>query len=157
MPVYFKQEIVKPISSMRGHTQKRTYDSDYHFESRTSKPVPFILQKEIFGKEIRAHLIDKNIVAVIVHHARHDYKFKENGNFYCESYFMNTKIKKALLDLALLEKCRFCGIDMIIDNQDSAWVLEVNPMPGFHTFDSARRDSLQPISEALYKALAKPD
>lgn len=155
MPVHFEFEIIKPISSMRGHTQKRVYNSNYQFEPHNSDPIPFLLQKEVSGKEVRAHVIDGDIVAVIVHHAMHDYKFKENGNFYCEDYFMDTRTKRVLLDLAAFERSRFCGIDIIIDDQGSTWVLEVNPMPGFHTFDSARQDSLHPISDLLYKILSK--
>ncbi|MCU6406667.1 ATP-grasp domain-containing protein [Enterobacter quasiroggenkampii] len=156
IPVYFKLEIIKPVSSMRGHTEQRVYNSNYLFEPYNSTPTPFLLQKEISGKEIRAHVIDGNVTAVIVHHATHDYKFKENGRFYCENFFIDERMKKVLLDLATFERSRFCGIDIIIDDRGSAWVLEVNPMPGFHTFDSARHDSLHPISDLLYKTLSKP-
>lgn len=153
LPQHFEQEIIKPISSMRGHTRIRNATQNYEYGSGPSAPIPFIVQEEIDGLEIRVHIIDGEVHSVIVHHERQNYKFKDGGNYHCEPYKISEELKRELMIMAHHEKSRFCGIDILIDKFNKAWILEVNPMPGFHTFDEKRLDGLQPLCEALHSSL----
>ena len=108
-----------------------------------------IRQQKVDGLEVRVHVVDDECFSALIVASALDYR--RSGEFDIRECEIDADVSDELQRLSRFEGLRFAGIDMIFDGC-RAYLIEINPMPGYHTFDVARGN---PISMALYSALKK--
>ncbi|MBE8557184.1 hypothetical protein [Vibrio sp. OPT24] len=145
-----EDSVYKPVSNMPGIAVRSNNMLRYPYE--TSYPTPFIVQKEIIGTEVRVHVIDDKLVSMQL--LRSNETALDNPTMCsCKQVLLPDSIKSDLVTLTNVEGLRFAGIDLFIDCNNVFWLLEVNPMPGYHSFDEYSVNSGDPNSDLLYKKL----
>lgn len=141
--------IVKSLSSIRSevvafHSNKEKYFTDKSYE-------PVLFQEKIEGYNVRVHVVLDEAYSVKITSETVDYRYSEEGaNFV--SYELDRKISQECIKIANSLELRFAGIDLIKQN-DSYYILEVNPSPGWSYFEC--KIGGQDISSKLLKELKK--
>lgn len=144
--------VYKPSSNMPGIAVRSNMISRYPY--KTSLPTPFVAQREIVGIEIRAHVLDDRIVSMQL--LRENNTALDNPAMCsCKEVTLPDKTRQDLVTLTKAEGIRFSGIDLFQDCDNQYWLLEVNPMPGYHSFDEYSVRANNPTSEMLCEALTK--
>lgn len=140
--------IAKPASSLSGIAcSGRAYryaDSPY--------PTPFLSQERKHGRDIRVHVIGDEVVAAAVEKPESCVDYKELAEISTTLVTLPADVVTDCRAAAQTENAIFSGIDLIHDG-DAYWMLEVNPMPGYHTFESGLADKTKPVSEMLVSYL----
>lgn len=92
---------------------------------------PVLLQKKYDGLNLRVHVVEYEVFVSAITSNRLDYRYA-NGSYHT-SWSLPRKV---IMDCILIAKhlgLSLCGIDLIYFN-NSYYILEVNPMPGFSYF-----------------------
>jgi hypothetical protein len=111
---------------------------------------PIHLQERIRGREVRAHVVGSRVFGHLIETSALDYR--------CGGYekIANTQLtaeeERLLHRMAWQEGLLFAGIDFFRTDQGPV-ALEVNPMPGYHTYEVGGGGSPR-ISQALYALLS---
>lgn len=150
----FASEVIKPCSNIKGIAKKRKLAEEYNYLIEKLK-IPYISQEEIIGEEIRVHMLDNSYTAINLKHPRDDYSYKNNTFCICKTVKVPTTITQSLYQILKNEGSRFCGFDLIKDSHNIYWILEINPMPGFHSYDLALYDKSFPTSNMITSVLYK--
>ena len=109
---------------------------------------PLMLQEQQHGNEIRVHVVDDRVYAQQIKTQGVDYR--RDGVQQVRDFELTGDDQDVMIKLARIEGLRFAGIDVIQTDGPSV-VLEVNPMPGYHSYDTTG----QRISVALLDVLMK--
>lgn len=106
-------------------------------------------QARVEGTEYRVHIVDEFLVAHKLAKDGIDYRRDGLRNVSAES--LPAEMAQTLVRLSRSEGLRFSGIDVIV-NEDGIYVIEVNPMPGYHSYEIRAREGAS-ITNAIYRAL----
>jgi hypothetical protein len=121
--------VAKALSGQRADCRVVTCDDLAHYDERSG---PVHLQRHVAGDDVRVHVVDEAIVAVAVDSGEDDYRRDARAVFtprdlpetLCE------QLRRATRALGLT----LAGWDLRVC-AEMAWVLEVNPMPGYSYYD----------------------
>ncbi len=138
-----KNGIMKPVSSFPAFTIDAPYNQNITLNG------PFLVQNRLFGTEIRVHIIDSRIFCHAIESKGLDYRVSGVSSFRAQK--PSIQIESLAMSISKLEHIRFIGIDLF-ECQDSLYILEANPMPGYHSYE--KYDMSWDISEALYNTLS---
>lgn len=114
---------------------------------------PTVLQRRIFGSDVRVHWLDGKLFPLEVETNAVDYRYsKESRRTVLES--VPFAVEHAIQKYAARSSLRFIGFDFKIERTTGKWYcLEANPMPGYESYDRAASGA---ISDFLLQRLAQP-
>lgn len=126
--------IVKELRGSKGDNVFLVDDEDSFNHAITSCISP-LFQEYIdtsYGKDIRVHVIDNQVVATVLRVSDNDFKsnFSQGGR--AESYDADERVKQLAIESAKALGLEFAGIDILFTDDDYT-VCEVNGVPGFRT------------------------
>lgn len=115
--------------------------------------IPALLQSELSGTEYRIHIVDD--IALPFRLLRNDRQTAVDcpTPCPCEIASLPSSVLACCVHLTKSEGLRFSGVDVIETSSGDFWLLEVNPMPGYHAYESRLIKAGRPVSEALLYAL----
>lgn len=137
--------VVKPASSLPGAARRA---SSYRYDGLEDVPVPFVRQSECKGTEIRVHVVGDTCISTAIRKRGGALDYKLSATFETSRVSLPCEIQRDCCLITRSEGLVFSGIDILVDG-DTYWLLEVNPMPGYHTFEMHLTDRSTPISDAL--------
>jgi len=144
--------ISKSCSSIK--TKAAVLDEALYSKLDNLSVCPSVFQQRIKGADVRSHVVGNEVFSERILSSRIDYRYadgSETPNQY-EAFDIPPHIAAACLAYCKDQGLLFAGFDFKISEEDGDWyILEANPMPGYHTYDR-RLD--QQISSALKKLLA---
>lgn len=146
---------------IKGASSKKSICTDYTLEHHkyTSGKFVALLQKKIFGPDIRVHITKSGYIAEGFISKECDYRFSRNK--ICFQVAIPRRIKKLCDYILEIEKINFAGVDFKIDSQGQWWFLEANSSPAFQGFDIRSKgaivDLLLDWSDDLTKFSDWPD
>lgn len=141
-----KEIIFKSISSVRSIVTKFT---PRHFpDTNLLKNCPVLFQELIKGLEIRVHTVGKKVFATAIETDAIDYRYARKFNMPVKfsDIKLPFKIEKACVLLSEYFGLEVAGIDLKKTSDGKYYCFEVNPSPGFLTYERA---TLQPISKEV--------
>ncbi len=112
---------------------------------------PVLSQARLRGRELRVHVLDGVCFAVEVVTTALDYR--KEGGAEMRPAAIDAALAADLCDLTAAEGLRFSGIDLILTGE-GPFVIEVNPMPGYHGYDLAPWGE-ESITTRLYNRLSR--
>lgn len=118
------------------------------FDGYDERQGPVHLQELVPGDDVRAHTIGASVVAALIRSDATDYRTDADAEF--EPYELPEDLARKLCTAARALGLDFAGWDLRVDGDDH-WVLEANPMPGYHYYDRALGGS---VTEALVAHLS---
>lgn len=126
--------IVKDNLGARGE-QVFLVDSEKTFKAALSKcQIPFYQEyvKTSYGRDVRIHVIDNQVVASVLRQSNDDFKsnFSQGGN--ALSYEVDQEIANLAISSTQALGLDFAGIDILF-TEEGYTVCEVNGIPGFRT------------------------
>ncbi|RYG87970.1 MAG: hypothetical protein EON59_05845 [Alphaproteobacteria bacterium] len=110
---------------------------------------PLILQRYINGYELRIHVIGSDVFVHRLDRCGLDYR--RDGLRSVSAGDISHQERSACIKAAAEEGLRFAGLD-VLRADGTSYLLEVNPMPGYHCFEEAAGVGT-PITDAIYSAL----
>lgn len=129
-----RKHIVKSLSSIRSIAS--IYESEEGslvFPESSTEPVLF--QEMIYGNNIRVHILDTFVYAVEIKSSSVDYRYCSEDDIESRLTILPRDIEQECLEIADRLNLRFCGIDLIIQD-NKYYLLEVNPAPGWTYFEN---------------------
>ena len=121
--------VAKPLSGQRADCR---IVSGEDFEDYDDRSSPVHLQRLVRGDDVRAHVIGGTVVALRIHSDQADYR--TDGDAASEPCILPEGLCEALCRATRGMGLEFAGWDLRID-QETYWVFEANPMPGYHYYD----------------------
>ncbi len=112
---------------------------------------PVLSQARLRGREFRVHVLDGVCFPVEVVTTALDYR--KEGGAEMRPAVIDAALAADLCDLTEAEGLRFSGIDLILTGE-GPFVIEVNPMPGYHGYDLAPWGE-ESITTRLYNRLSR--
>lgn len=111
---------------------------------------PYLLQRAIKGNNYRVHVVNNQVFGTKISLSKTiDYRYSDE-DIMLSPINVPDAVRRFCLDVTKSEKLSFSGIDFIIN--DNVWYcLEINPNPGYHSYDTKDND----ISYELYNLLNK--
>lgn len=144
----------KNISSVPGLTKRVLNVADMsQTEVDSCATVPSLVQPELVGTEYRVHVVDDIALPFKLLREPGVTAVDSPIPCPCEVAELPTSILEHCIRLTSREGLRFSGIDLIECADENYWLLEVNPMPGYHAYESRLIDSSTPVSDTLRHAL----
>ena len=149
-----KGEGVELVSKSCSSTRTRTVllDDNLFNQSPALKNCPSLFQDRVIGSEVRVHCVDGLLLSEQIESNRIDYRYFDplaptNNYMICDvPENIGELCRKYCESKALV----FAGIDFKVTPQNDWIILEVNPMPGFESYD---RRQFNRISIALLSVL----
>ena len=117
------------------------YDAD-----QIQSDFPLMFQELQQGIQIRVHVIDQQVISHQIISSCLDYR--RDGKSEIVRYDLPRCDRQRMIELTVAEKLRFSGIDLIYRNEQVA-ILEVNPMPGYHSYEGQDREISVAVLDAL--------
>ena len=114
--------------------------------SEMQSEFPLMFQEQQQGTEIRIHVIDRHVISHQIFSTCIDYR--RDGRSKAVRCYLPLCDQQRMIELAVGEKLRFAGID-VIRQQRGLVVLEVNPMPGYHSYEGKDWEISIAILDAL--------
>lgn len=102
--------------------------------SKHSELIPSLLQPYLDGREIRIHVVDDKVFAHQLTKKAGHIDYRVGGLSSVDPFELDDRIAAYARRITRREQLRFSGIDAISVG-DALRVLEVNPMPGYHSFE----------------------
>ncbi len=112
---------------------------------------PVLSQARLRGRELRVHVLDGVCFPVEVVTTALDYR--KEGGAEMRPAVIDAALAADLCDLTAAEGLRFSGIDLVLTGE-GPFVIEVNPMPGYHGYDLAPWGE-ESITTRLYNRLSR--
>ena len=107
---------------------------------------PLMYQERQVGNEIRVHIIDGIALAHRIVSSRVDYR-EDVGACVTRCELLPRQLN-VVENIAEMGEGRFSSVDLF-ENEKGTVVLEVNPMPGYHSYEGKEYE----VSKALFSAL----
>lgn len=146
--------IRKNISSMPGAARRAGQleppSSDI---AKQATLLPQLYQRELRGREYRVHVLDERAIAFELLRPEHRTAVDFPHPCPCKIGELPSGVVNTCIRITKYEGLRFAGIDIICDQQGDYWLLEVNPMPGYHAYEIRLIDHSRPVSELLLASL----
>jgi hypothetical protein len=114
---------------------------------------PGLFQHRVYGADVRVHSVDGLLLAERIESARVDYRFADHPadsarHIICD---VPDDIARLCREYCMTQSLRLAGFDFKVTLDKEEWViLEVNPMPGFESYD---RRQYNRISRAVLDLL----
>lgn len=134
--------IIKSVSAQRVNTRLIDIRGLRTFNKERG---PIHVQRFIEGHDIRAHVVGSKVHSEIIRSQAVDYRNTTLERSY-SSYQLPKALERRLIDIGSLLGLLFVGWDFKLDRDGQYWCLEVNPMPGYDSYDKRLGGS---ISESL--------
>jgi hypothetical protein len=144
--------IVKSISAVRSQVVVAGSLSSADTQRSTADSI-IMVQELLQGINYRVHTFGASCVSLLVKSSCIDYRSDPNVRF--EQIRLPAHVDRACIAAAQTEGLEFAGVDLI-QSLDGRWViLEANPAPAYHFFESrlASKPNLRPLSKALIRLL----
>jgi hypothetical protein len=141
--------VVKSISGWRSIVVE-SGDPQLRFVSSSVQAHPVQYQKLVAGTNVRVHLVGKDVFACSVQSASLDYRYGPDVGY--EATCLPKPVAEWCKRVASAEGLRFAGIDLMRAH-DSYMCLEINPMPGYESFEQKAFADTSPISNSLMREL----
>lgn len=147
------RQVIKAVSNLPSPAKRLTPGlKSYYYDDLEGLSVPFVFQELIDGEEIRSHVIDDKVVSVKLAALK-----MYGGPLNPMLTILPENLQLELVALTKMEGLRFSGVDIVSDGFGRFYILEVNPMPGYHSFDEIPLLSSKPVSELLVRSLLSVD
>ena len=146
---------IELVSKSCSSTKTRTVALDDSLLERagTLGNCPGLFQHRVFGADVRVHWVDGLLLAERIESARVDYRFADHPadsarHIICD---VPDDVARLCQEYCNTQNLRLAGFDFKITVDKEQWViLEVNPMPGFESYD---RRQYNRISKAVLDSL----
>lgn len=125
------QAVVKSLCGMRGDAQKVTRQS---FDGFVREQGPVHVQRIVEGFDVRVHLIGNVPHAEKIVANGFDYRMRDVPSRH-EPFLMPSTLVQRMVAASREMNLFFTGWDFKIDVDGNFWCLEVNPMPGYDSYD----------------------
>jgi glutathione synthase/RimK-type ligase-like ATP-grasp enzyme len=123
--------IVKSLCGVRGDAQRVTRQS---FEDFVEEQGPVHVQRLVEGFDIRVHLIGTTAHAERIVADGIDYRSRDVPSRHAP-FAMPQALIDRMVDASRAMDLAFTGWDFKVDADGTFWCLEVNPMPGYDSYD----------------------
>jgi hypothetical protein len=114
---------------------------------------PSLFQHRLYGADVRVHWVDELFFAERVESTRVDYRFADPAEparyIMCD---IPCDVARLCRDHCQRENLRLAGFDFKVTAKEEWFLLEVNPMPGFESYDRRQYDR---ISRAILDLLLR--
>lgn len=110
---------------------------------------PLLLQEYLMGDELRIHVVDSHFVSHLLE-KNDGVDYRVTGLAGLERVSLSSDVRDVLRGMMETEGVRFGGFD-VIRSEHRFIVLELNPMPGYHSYEV--RDDGNPITKVIYRTL----
>lgn len=109
------------------------------------KYCPIVLQRRVFGSDVRIHYLDGQLFPLEVVSDSVDYRYdKSSKRTVLQS--VPDFIEKSIHEYAKRSRLRFIGFDFKIESDSNRWLcLEANPMPGYDSYDKAASGAISDL------------
>ena len=146
---------IELVSKSCSSTKTRTVALDDALLERvgTLGNCPSLFQHRVYGADVRIHWVDGLLLAERIESARVDYRFAEHPadparHIICD---VPDDVARLCHEYCKTQNLRLAGFDFKITVDKEEWViLEVNPMPGFESYD---RRQYNRVSKAVLNSL----
>lgn len=140
--------VVKTISGTRADCRRVAAAdlADFHPEQG-----PIHLQEEVEGLDVRVHVIEAQTFSVAVRSAAVDYRIAEHAEYF--PFQLPSDFAEAIVSATRASGLSFAGWDFKLAKDGTFHALEVNPMPGYHLYDTTLNGA---ITRALVDHLGDP-
>ncbi|WMS85385.1 hypothetical protein RE438_31465 (plasmid) [Bacillus wiedmannii] len=129
--------IVKSISSVRSEVVPLTDTRLLHGDELS---CPIQMQPKLLGVCIRAHVCGEAVYAVRIDGDAIDYRYGEK--MIITKFELPQDVISWCIQSARRDGLEFAGIDFIYEEAACVfWCLEINPSPGYHSFEKRLVDS----------------
>lgn len=96
---------------------------------------PVFFQEYIKGCDVRIHVVNNSTFSIAIKSNEIDYRYDKSENLSFENISIPNEIRKKCIEYTKKNGLIFSGFDFKLTS-DNRWVcLEMNPMPGFSTYD----------------------
>lgn len=136
--------IAKPLSGQRADCRTVTVADFDDYDERSG---PVHLQRRVDGVDVRVHIVGEQVIAQSIHSDDADYRLDSTARY--SRISLDAEFERRLITAGNAAGLAFAGWDLRLDG-DTAWVFEVNPMPGYNHYD-VRADGA--ITRALLEYL----
>jgi hypothetical protein len=144
--------IIKGISNIPSRVSDNHEDFDRN-NGLEDVSYPRLVQQRISGSDLRVHILGGHFFCFRLHHPKAiDYR---SGPLEAEPVDLPDWAYEELRCLTRSEGLVFSGADLIQDGAGNYWILEINPMPGYHSFEAALSTREKPISNQILRYLSK--
>jgi hypothetical protein len=121
--------IAKPLSGQRADCRQVSPADFDDFDVRSG---PVYVQRMVSGTDVRAHVIGTRVIAQAIRSDEVDYRLDRSAKY--QRIDLDRSLQADLIAASVAAGLPFAGWDLRLD-EDTAWVFEVNPMPGYHHYD----------------------
>lgn len=111
---------------------------------------PLLLQEYLTGDELRIHAVDSHFISHLVKKNDDGVDYRVTGLAGLERVSLSSDVRDVLREMMDAEGVRFGGFD-VIRSENQFVVLELNPMPGYHSYEVG--DDGNPITTMVYQTL----
>ena len=140
--------IYKSISGVRSIVTRVTYQHLAKLDDVVFCPTQF--QEYIPGMEYRVHVVGDKIFASAIRSEADDYRYASE-NVQISACEIPSEIGDRCRNLAASMKLTLAGIDLRCTPEGTWYCFEVNPSPGFNTYEECTG---QPIAQAVARLLS---
>lgn len=99
---------------------------------------PVLFQERIRGANIRVHVLRDRCYCLSIRSSLIDYRYDESGTIAERVIKLPRHVEQLCIDATNRQGLAFSGIDLLHSDDDNEfYALEVNPMPGYHSYDHA--------------------
>jgi ATP-grasp domain-containing protein len=99
---------------------------------------PVLFQERIRGANIRVHVVRDRCYCLSIRSSLVDYRYDDSGTIAERVIKLPQHVERLCIDATDRQGLAFSGIDLLhSDDDDEFYALEVNPMPGYHSYDHA--------------------
>jgi glutathione synthase/RimK-type ligase-like ATP-grasp enzyme len=144
--------IVKSASGARSVTHRVLRDEWARLDLIRHCPVQ--LQEEIFGTDLRVHVIGDGLIATVIETDAVDYRYPGDLSRQARATQLEPRVAALCREATECMGLVIAGLDLKIDPAGNVYCFEINPSPGFTFFE---RLTGQPISLTVARLLAARD
>jgi glutathione synthase/RimK-type ligase-like ATP-grasp enzyme len=139
--------VAKSVAGIRADSRAVTADD---FRSFAPEQGPVHLQRRVFGRDVRLHVVDEDVHGELIESEAVDYR-SSSARFrtLTPPADLAEKVAQATRAAGLM----FAGWDFKLDAEGRFWCLEANPMPGYDGYDMRANGA---ISRSLAARLTSP-
>ena len=145
--------VYKSASGARSIVHELTADRAAALDRVRNLPTQF--QQLLTGKNVRVHVIGRQVFACEIAAETLDYRYREGGSpAQLRPIGLPPEVEVRCLELSAGLDLPLAGIDLLRDADDRWWCFEVNPSPAYSSFSEPTG---QPMGEALARWLGGED
>ncbi|PAX52575.1 ATP-grasp domain-containing protein [Brunnivagina elsteri] len=140
--------IVKTTSGIRADTRLVKAEEFRDFDSNIG---PVHLQRYIAGADVRSHVVGNRVHSELIKCSQVDYRHSHEESEYIE-WELPESLQNKIINATAAFGLKFAGWDFKVTEDNEYWCLEVNPMPGYDSYDVRAEGK---ITDSLLALLAE--